>query len=43
MVKLLVSELVTNAYRHTRGLASLRLTAPAGGRYGRNVTESVSR
>ncbi|MEU2739907.1 ATP-binding protein [Streptomyces sp. NPDC007095] len=32
VVMLLTSELVTNAYRHTKGPASLRLTASGGGR-----------
>jgi anti-sigma regulatory factor (Ser/Thr protein kinase) len=32
VVELLTSELVTNAYRHTRGPASLRLTALSDGR-----------
>lgn len=32
VVELLTSELVTNAYRHTKGPASLRLTALGGGR-----------
>ncbi|MER6688487.1 ATP-binding protein [Streptomyces minutiscleroticus] len=32
VVELLVSEQVTNAYRHTKGPASLRLAALAGGR-----------
>ncbi|WP_407700089.1 ATP-binding protein [Streptomyces liliifuscus] len=32
VVELLTSELVTNAYRHTKGPASLRLRAPGEGR-----------
>jgi hypothetical protein len=32
VVELLTSELVTNAYRHTKGPASLRLTALSDGR-----------
>ncbi|MFI1035702.1 ATP-binding protein [Streptomyces sp. NPDC020951] len=32
VVELLTSEMVANVYRHTDGPASLRLTAPGGGR-----------
>ncbi|MFF8946516.1 ATP-binding protein [Streptomyces sp. NPDC014864] len=39
-VELLTSELVTNAYRHTRGPASLRLTALSGGRLRVGVWDS---
>ncbi|MBC2863476.1 ATP-binding protein [Streptomyces mexicanus] len=43
VVELLVSELVTNAYRHTRGPASLRLTALADGRLRVGVWDSHPR
>ncbi|WP_051753975.1 ATP-binding protein [Streptomyces achromogenes] len=39
-VELLTSELVTNAYRHTRGSASLRITALADGRLRVGVWDS---
>ncbi|MFK4148102.1 ATP-binding protein [Streptomyces sp. NPDC004065] len=39
-VELLASELVTNAYRHTRGPASLRLTALGDGRLRVGVWDS---
>ncbi|MFE1755419.1 ATP-binding protein [Streptomyces anandii] len=39
-VELLTSELVTNAYRHTTGPASLRLTALSGGRLRVGVWDS---
>ncbi|MGC9494691.1 ATP-binding protein [Streptomyces sp. WG7] len=39
-VELLTSELVTNAYRHTRGPCSLRLTALADGRLRVGVWDS---
>ncbi|MFF8596068.1 ATP-binding protein [Streptomyces sp. NPDC015220] len=39
-VELLTSELVTNAYRHTRGPASLRLTALGDGRLRVGVWDS---
>ncbi|MEU1478440.1 ATP-binding protein [Streptomyces sp. NPDC001668] len=39
-VELLTSELVTNTYRHTRGPASLRLTALADGRLRVGVWDS---
>ncbi|MEV2235575.1 ATP-binding protein [Streptomyces phaeochromogenes] len=39
-VELLTSELVTNAYRHTRGPASLRLTAVGDGRLRVGVWDS---
>ncbi|QKW27803.1 ATP-binding protein [Streptomyces seoulensis] len=42
-VELLTSELVTNAYRHTRGPASLRLTALADGRLRVGVWDSHPR
>ncbi|WP_046733183.1 ATP-binding protein [Streptomyces humi] len=42
-VELLASELVTNAYRHTRGPASLRLTALADGRLRVGVWDSHPR
>ncbi|CAM5674869.1 ATP-binding protein [Streptomyces aurantiogriseus] len=40
VVELLTSELVTNAYLHTRGPASLRLTALGGGRLRVGVWDS---
>ncbi|WP_427922119.1 ATP-binding protein [Streptomyces sp. cg40] len=40
VVELLTSELVTNAYRHTRGPASLRLTALGDGRLRVGVWDS---
>lgn len=40
VVELLTSELVTNAYRHTKGPASLRLTALGGGRLRVGVWDS---
>ncbi|MGX9887170.1 ATP-binding protein [Streptomyces sp. NPDC002276] len=40
VVELLTSELVTNAYRHARGPASLRLTALGGGRLRVGVWDS---
>ncbi|MFB8130764.1 ATP-binding protein [Streptomyces mirabilis] len=40
VVELLTSELVTNAYRHTNGPASLRLTALGGGRLRVGVWDS---
>ncbi|MEU2777537.1 ATP-binding protein [Streptomyces sp. NPDC007162] len=42
-VELLTSELVTNAYRHTHGPASLRLTALPGGRLRVGVWDSHPR
>ncbi|WP_329050964.1 ATP-binding protein [Streptomyces violaceus] len=39
-VELLTSELVTNAYRHTEGPASLRLTSLVGGRLRVGVWDS---
>ncbi|MEU9440660.1 ATP-binding protein [Streptomyces sp. NPDC048304] len=42
-VELLTSELVTNAYRHTEGPASLRLTALADGRLRVGVWDSHPR
>ncbi|MFE9452677.1 ATP-binding protein [Streptomyces sp. NPDC006739] len=42
-VELLTSELVTNAYRHTNGPASLRLTALADGRLRVGVWDSHPR
>jgi anti-sigma regulatory factor (Ser/Thr protein kinase) len=39
-VELLASELVTNAYRHAKGPASLRLTALGGGRLRVGVWDS---
>ncbi|WP_225831622.1 ATP-binding protein [Streptomyces sp. NK08204] len=42
-VELLTSELVTNAYQHTDGPASLRLTALAGGRLRVGVWDSHPR
>ncbi|WP_316778944.1 ATP-binding protein [Streptomyces sasae] len=42
-VELLTSELVTNAYRHTNGPASLRLTALPGGRLRVGVWDSHPR
>lgn len=42
VVELLTSELVTNAYRHTKGPASLRLTALGGGRLRVGVWDSSS-
>ncbi|MEV0525353.1 ATP-binding protein [Streptomyces sp. NPDC050439] len=39
--ELLTSELVTNAYRHTRGPAALRLRGLPGGREGRGVRVGV--
>ncbi|WP_306189389.1 ATP-binding protein [Streptomyces sp. MK5] len=42
-VELLASELVTNAYRHTKGPASLRLTALADGRLRVGVWDSHPR
>ncbi|WP_328771230.1 ATP-binding protein [Streptomyces sp. NBC_00286] len=41
-VELLTSELVTNAYRHTKGPASLRLTALGDGRLRVGVWDSSS-
>ncbi|MER7836721.1 ATP-binding protein [Streptomyces sp. NPDC096040] len=43
VVELLTSELVTNAYRHTNGPASLRLTALADGRLRVGVWDSHPR
>ncbi|MGW0626685.1 ATP-binding protein [Streptomyces sp. NPDC002758] len=43
VVELLTSELVTNAYRHTKGPASLRLTALGGGRLRVGVWDTNSR
>ncbi|MFF6998535.1 ATP-binding protein [Streptomyces sp. NPDC008313] len=40
VVELLTSELVSNAYRHTKGPASLRLTALGGGRLRVGVWDS---
>ncbi|MEU9183021.1 ATP-binding protein [Streptomyces sp. NPDC048484] len=40
VVELLTSELVTNAYRHTKGPASLRLTAVGDGRLRVGVWDS---
>ncbi|MET7781645.1 MULTISPECIES: ATP-binding protein [Streptomyces] len=42
VIELLTSELVTNAYRHTKGPASLRLTALGGGRLRVGVWDSSS-
>jgi anti-sigma regulatory factor (Ser/Thr protein kinase) len=42
VVELLVSELVTNAYRHTKGPASLRLTALSDGRLRVGVWDTSS-
>ncbi|GGL72163.1 hypothetical protein GCM10010129_14800 [Streptomyces fumigatiscleroticus] len=42
VVELLTSELVTNAYRHTEGPASLRLTALGGGRLRVGVWDTSS-
>lgn len=42
IVELLTSELVTNAYQHTKGPASLRLTALEGGRLRVGVWDSSS-
>jgi anti-sigma regulatory factor (Ser/Thr protein kinase) len=42
VVELLTSELVTNAYRHTKGPASLRLTALGDGRLRVGVWDSSS-
>ncbi|GAA3798627.1 ATP-binding protein [Streptomyces coacervatus] len=42
-VELLISEMVTNAYRHTKGPASLRLTALADGRLRVGVWDSHPR
>jgi anti-sigma regulatory factor (Ser/Thr protein kinase) len=43
VVELLTSELVTNAYRHTKGPASLRLTALGDGRLRVGVWDTSSR
>ncbi|RZB17230.1 ATP-binding protein [Streptomyces sp. F001] len=43
VVELLTSELVSNAYRHTHGPASLRLTALGGGRLQVGVWDSHPR
>ncbi|MFK0104719.1 ATP-binding protein [Streptomyces sp. NPDC091217] len=43
VVELLTSELITNAYRHTNGPASLRLTALADGRLRVGVWDSHPR
>jgi anti-sigma regulatory factor (Ser/Thr protein kinase) len=42
IVELLTSELVTNAYRHTRGPSSLRLTALGEGRLRTGVWDTSS-
>ncbi|WP_328358315.1 ATP-binding protein [Streptomyces sp. NBC_00445] len=42
VVELLTSELVTNAYRHTRGPSSLRLTALGDGRLRTGVWDTSS-
>ncbi|MEU9455185.1 ATP-binding protein [Streptomyces sp. NPDC048277] len=43
VIELLTSELITNAYRHTNGAASLRLTALADGRLRVGVWDSHPR